>query len=406
MVVRQHMTENIISNHFVKLDLDIRKKSPGYSRFMDQKVTPDVLRFVAECIIQYTENKPGFLFTASEIEHSDYFVKNVQREFNKPPPDDIRTKHEYDKWSSQIIQTLRFAGVLVERGKKGRANGFIVVKPELLTYVAERSQNAYDFIFQYLIKLLKDSGFYSHIEKYRDKYLAGRLDKTDFQELKEWFERFIIGHTRIKKKYEPRRILPKVINILAAEYRIPGVIHGRMSKFPFMTSDLIYNRVNFRDIEKSKGISRQEYMEREELVKRGNPIHRIANAKRRIKELHSGSEVNDQWAIGEATQVHHIFPDNEFPQIADRLENLIRLTPTQHNTKAHPHNRTAVIDREYQYVCLIEKSYSIEKSLNTGEFDYSRESFIGVINVGLGQSFLYDLSFEDIRTALKKVYSS
>lgn len=400
--------KDLLKQHFDHLNLDIRKQAPGYSRFMDQKVTPDVLRFVAECIVQHTGSKTKQPFTASEIERSTYFIKNVSREFSKPTPYDKRTKHEYDKWPAQIIQTLRFSGVLVEHKKKGRATGFIVVKPDILAYIAARTQNAYAFLLQYMTKLLKDSGFYPFIERYRDLYLLGRLDKTDFQELKERFERFIIGHTRIKKKYEPRRIFPKVINILAAEYRIPGAIGGRMSKFPFMTSDLIYNRVNFRDKGKSKGISRQERMEMEQkkLVERKNPIYRISSAKKRIKELHSGSEVKDQWAVGEATQVHHIFPENEFQQLADRLENLIRLTPTQHNTKAHPGNNTAIIDREYQCVCLIEKAHSIEESIKKGEFDYSRESFIGVINAGTGQKLSYNLSFEDIRAALKKIYRS
>src|SRR3990167_4636465 len=128
---------------------------------MDQKVTPDVMTFVAECIIQFTENKPGIEFTSSEIEHSNYFVKNLPREFSKVPPTDLRARHEYDKWPAQIIQTLRFS------------------------------------------KLLKDSGFFPNIEHYRDLYLGGGLTKTGFQELKKKFESFIIGHTNIAKMYEP-----------------------------------------------------------------------------------------------------------------------------------------------------------------------------------------------------------
>lgn len=398
--------DDLLKQHFDHLDLDIRKQAPGYSRFMDQKVTPDVLRFVAECIIQCAGSNPKHLFTASEIEHSAYFVKNVTREFNKPAPGDERTAHEYDKWPAQIIQTLRFAGVLEEKGAKGRAAGFVVTNPDILKYIATRSQNSYTFLFQYLTKLLKDSGFYGYVEHYRDAYLAGKLSKTDFHELKERFESFIIGHTRIKKKFEPRRIFPKVINIFAAEFRIPGTVGGHMSKFPFMTSDLIYNRVNFRDKRKPKSISRQEQMERGGLAERNNPVYRVTSAKKRIKELHAGSEVHDQWSVGEATQVHHIFPENEFSQLADRLENLIRLTPTQHNTKAHPNNHTAVINREYQCVCLIEKSHSIEESIKMGQFDYSREAFIGIINAGLGENLSYDLSFDQIRVAIKKIYSS
>jgi hypothetical protein len=121
--------------------------------------------------------------------------------------------------------------------------------------------------------------------------------------------------------------------------------------------------------------------------------------------LHEASEVRDQWSTGEATQVHHIFPENEFPQIADRLENLIRLTPTQHNTKAHPGNKTHQVDKDYQFVCLIEKLRSIEDSIKNNRFDYSKESFIGVINTCLGQNLPYNLSFEQIRKELKKLYT-
>ncbi|MCP6720264.1 MAG: hypothetical protein KJI72_03050 [Patescibacteria group bacterium] len=402
---KQESLERIIK-HFKNKDFDIRKKHPGHSRFMDQKVTPDVLQFIAECIIQYTGSVPG-PFTSPEIEHSDYFVKNVTRTFNKPTPKDKRTKHEYDKWPAQIIQTLRFAKVLEEHGKKGRAVAYVVTESEILEYISLRSQNAYTFLFYYLTKLLKDSGFYKHFERYRDLYVAGKLDKADFYDFKKRFKRFIFAYTEIKKDYEPRRIFPKVINVLASEHRIPGTIHGHMSKFPFMMSDLIYNRINFRDKDKSKHISRQEQKEQEKDTKQRNKsVYRISKAKKRIKELHTQSEIKDQWSTGKATQIHHIFPEKEFLQLADRLENLIRLTATQHNEKAHPNNDTSVIDREYQYICLIEKSYSVEESIKKGEFDYSRESFIGVINAGLKQNIPYDSSFEEIRTALKKIYSA
>ncbi len=394
--------EDSIQSHLSKINLDIRKKSKGYSRFMDQKVTPDVLRFVADCIIAQTSLRKDTVFTTPEIEHSQYFIKNVAREFSKPVPGEKSTESEYDKWPAQIIQTLRFAGIVKEKGKVGSAVGYVIVKPDLLEQIALGSQYAYTFLFHYVTKLLINSGFYKYIEQYRDHYLNGSLDKTHFHELKKHFENFIIGHTPIKGKDEPRRIFPKVFNILASEYRMPGSVGGHMSKFPFMTSDLVYNRVNFRDKKKPKSISRQK--QKELLAVRKDPVQRVSAAKKRIKELHSQSEVQDQWSTGEATQIHHIFPEKEFPQLADRLENLIRLTPTQHNTKAHPNNKTSIIDREYQCLCLLEKSHSIENSIRKGEFDYSRESFIGVINTGLKTKFAYNLSFDEIRTSIKKAY--
>ena len=397
----------LITNYFKDKDLDIRKKNAGFSRFMDQKITPDVLQFVAESITHFTATSPTGEFTSKDIEKSDFFVKNVSYTFNKPSPTDKRTDSEYDKWPAQVIQTLRFAQVIESHGKRGKAITFVVKEPEILEYISTRTQNTYVFLVVYVTKVLIDSDFYKNFEHYRDLYISGKLTKSDFAEMREKYKTFTRTYTNIKKDYEPPRIFSKVLNILASEHRVPGTVSGRMSKFPFLTSDLVYNRVNFRDIKKSKEVSRQELQELADLNKqRQNPANRIIQAKKRIKQLHPNSEVKDQWANGEATQIHHIFPDNEFPQLADRLENLIRLTPTQHNTKAHPSNKTSVIDREYQQLCLLEKSHSIEQSINKGEFDYSKESFIGVINAGLGIGISYESTFDEIRLAVKKFYAS
>lgn len=395
----------LLAEHFENRDLDIRKKSPGYYRFMDQKVTPDVLNFVAECIVQYTENTSEE-FTAKDIEESDYFVKMVPYVFNKPVPGTTSTKNEYNKWTSQTIQTLRFAQVL--GGDNGKPVKYSVLSKDVLEYIATRPQNAYVFLVTYITKVLKDSGFYKHFEAFRNLYYGGKSSRSDFSHLRMHFIRFIHAHTNIKGQFEPRRILPKVLNILSSEHRIPGSVRGFMSEYPFMTSDLIYNRVNFRDKEKAKDISRQEQAEHaEELKKRLMPKSRIANAKAKVKELHRRhTEVHDQWGNGIATQVHHIFPESEYPQLADKLENLILITATQHNTKAHPNNRTQEVDPEYQLVCLLSKSDSIEKSINAGEFNYSREAFIGVINTGLNLSLSHDLTFEEIRSELKTHYTT
>ena len=301
----------LITNYFKDKDLDIRKKNAGFSRFMDQKITPDVLAFVAESISHYLATSATGTFTSKDIEKSDFFVKNVSYNFNKPSPTDTRTASEYDKWSAQIIQTLRFAQIIEAQGKKGSAVLFTVKEPELLEYIATRTQNAYAFLVAYVTKVLQNSGFYSYFENYRDLYISGKLTQSDFEELKEKYQTFTRTYTDIKGDFEPRRIFPKVINILASEHRVPGTISGRMSKYPFLTSDLVYNRINFRDRKKSKTVSRTELQEQSNSsIQRQKPEHRIAEAKKRIKQLHPNSEVNDQWANGEATQIHHIFPDN------------------------------------------------------------------------------------------------
>ena len=372
---------------------------------MDQKVAPDVLQFIAECLLNYMENALVKTFTIKEIWDSDYFRKNVTKIFNKPSPDDKRTNAEYDKFVGQPIQTLSYAKILSAKGS--RPATYEITNIDALRYIARAPQNAYDFLYQYLIKVLSDSGFYSNFEIYRDAYLTGKLTSAEFADLKKKFIRFMLGNTNINQEVEIRRIFPKVINILAAENRLPGTVKGKVTKYPFMLSDLTYNRTNSRDKNKFKGMTRREARiaaAQKRTAKDDDLSYRVAKAKAKIKMLHPTSEIKDQWSNGDATQVHHIFPENEFPRLADRLENLIRLTPTQHNTKAHPANKTQYIDRDYQCLCLIEKSFSIEESIKRGQFEYSKESFIGAVNTGLHLNLPYDLDFDSIRNEIKKAY--
>ena len=126
-----------------------------------------------------------------------------------------------------------------------------------------------------------------------------------------------------------------------------------------------------------------------------------------IRKIHHESEVHDQWGNGPATQVHHIFPRSQFPQIAHYVENLILLTATQHNTKAQPNNNTQVDDQDYQLVLLLAKSETIEKSLKlVGDKYYRKESFIYVINTGLNQEISVKLSFNEIRSLLIQLYNA
>lgn len=119
------------------------------------------------------------------------------------------------------------------------------------------------------------------------------------------------------------------------------------------------------------------------------------------------SEVNDAWGNGEATQVHHIFPKDSFPQIAHYVENLILLTATQHNTKAHPNNKTQQINKDYQLVCLLAKADTIETSLRlVGERYYRKESFVYVINTGLSTDFSTSLTLGEIKTKLIQIYNA
>ena len=65
-----------IRTHFASLNLDVRRTN--YSRFMDQKVTPDVVCFIADCIINIIAGEPEKEFSAKDILESQYFEKNVR----------------------------------------------------------------------------------------------------------------------------------------------------------------------------------------------------------------------------------------------------------------------------------------------------------------------------------------
>lgn len=189
---------------------------------------------------------------------------------------------------------------------------------------------------------------------------------------------------------------------------MPGSIKGRMSENQFYYTDLMYNRKNWRDVSKEKTISRQEAINESEqniLPDTAFNAYLVQKAMNQIKKMYSESEVKDQLANGDATQVHHIFPKSKFPQLAHYLENLIKLTATQHYTKAHTNNKTDAINLDYQLICLLAKSDSIEKSLKKNELYYRKESFVYCINTGLSQGLKADLTFRQIKSELATIYN-
>lgn len=170
----------------------------------------------------------------------------------------------------------------------------------------------------------------------------------------------------------------------------------------------MYNKKNWRDMDKDKTVTRQAAMAPEKIEKQeAINAYYVQKAIALIRKIHAVSEVNDSWSNGEATQVHHIFPKSQFPQIAHYVENLILLTATQHNTKAHPNNKTQQVNKDYQLVCLLAKADSIEHSLlRHGDKYYRKESFIFVINTGLSTDFSIGLSFNNIKKRLVEIYNA
>lgn len=162
---------------------------------------------------------------------------------------------------------------------------------------------------------------------------------------------------------------------------------------------IVYNTTNWRDdlSGKEKNVARSDF---EQTATQDYYQYRVNRAMRNLRrfndEYNNGnSEVRDVWAYGAAaTNIHHIFPQSYYPQLAAYLENLIALTSAQHMQHAHPEGNTQQINRDYRYFCLISKTDSIKHNLveNRGEpVIYSFNDFLYVLATGLN-----DHSFEQI----------
>lgn len=391
-------------------DYDIRKTRNG--RWIDQKCTMDVVCLVSDCIVEYTSNRPEKTFTVNDIWYSDYTVENVQQIFSKPDPTQ-KASNEYDKYFGQPIKLLDAAGI-IHGEKNGHGYTYTIINQELLEYISFRERNSFNFLCLYIEKVLKDSGLYRAFE-----YFFRMQDKASFKELKDAYTAFTIANTPINGATECGRIFTKVLNPLACKYRKCGTERGHLSK-DIITQDMImYNQRNWRDIlsEKPKEMTRVDY---EITLPRPDDdymtSYRINRAKRnlrRFNDMYRGGKTelfDERHIMDPATQMHHIFPAGDFPEIADYLENLIALTPTQHFTYAHPNNNTQYIDRAYQYLCLIAKTGMIRENLLENENSpiiYDFYLYQTVLNTGLNTDEFYsvlDMDFDGVLNLIEKYY--
>ena len=194
-----------ISEHLNQYNLDIRRSHNA--RFMDQKVTPDVLCFIADCIINHIVGDTTKEFTTKDIWNSQYFEKNVRAIFGKPSPAKKTASSEYDKFIAQPMKTLAYARVLNSE-KRGNTIHYTIANYDILEYISIKERNAYLFLYLYLRKVLSDSGFSPHINRFRDACARNQGTHHQFDQLKTRFQRFIIGNTPVNGRTEVNRIFP------------------------------------------------------------------------------------------------------------------------------------------------------------------------------------------------------
>ena len=382
-----------IEEFFKYKDLDIRKSHNA--RFFDQKVQPDVLSAVGESIIYCLDDITNS-FSVNDIRYCDYSNELVTEIFNKP--EIKKASNEYDKFFSQPLKMLAYAG-LIKESKRGRENIYLVVEKDIIEYISLRDRNAYYFLTIYLEKVLKDSGIWNLFDNFFKNQTQSSLEL-----LRRNYVDFIIQNTPINKELEPIRILNPMLNILSFKYKKLGTVKGKIKEINY--NDLLYNRPNWRDIKKDKSIARAEFNKiffEQGIDNKKYYEYYISKAKRFVKSIHDVSEIH-RFSNYPATQAHHIFLASDYPELADVPENIIAITPNQHFYRAHPNNKTTIIDKSYQIICLISKLDSIEIDYYENTQYYNKNNFIDIINIGLEQNFDYTISFEELKHNIMKLY--
>lgn len=311
---------------------------------------------------------------------------------------------EYNKFFRQPMKMLAAAGVLREARAGKKAIQFSIEKMEVLEYIALRERNSLDFLCLYIEKTLRDSGLWDSFESFFDEQT-----KASLEYLKNNFVNFCIKYTPINTDIEANRIFIKVLNPLACKYHKNGIIKGRISPSIITYNKIMYNQTNWRDDHsgKDKNVARGDFIPTPSNKQMYQ--YRVSKAIKYLKQFNDKynlekSEVLDKFSVGEiATHMHHIFPRNQFQEIADSIENIIALTSGQHLQCAHPNGNTSVIDKSYQYTCLISKTESIRKNIlesNGVPIIYNFESFMDVLGVGLNTNYFEHLPECDFNSVI------
>ena len=374
----------------------------GNARWIDQKCTPDVIWSVADFVLEYVDNVKSE-FSIKMIWQSDYAKQTIAETYSKPGTDEKTAENEFDKVFSQPLAMFCYAGIIKDISLN-RKHLYIVENREILEYIAKNDVYALRFLHFYIEKVLVDSGLYPVFQAFFDNQ-----DKAHFYTMKQAFVSFYHEYTPVKKDYEPKRIFTKVLNPLAFKNNKKGTKRGHLSADIIKKSDMMYNRDNFIDVyhDKPKGITRQEWLRlHPEIDRRDGYFEQMMSCSTRvlrkfiienrngISELTQFSE--HHFDVVAATQIHHIFTRNEFPEIVHYIENLIALTPNQHFSFAHPNNNTHIVDLQAQKTLLIAKTHSIKQNLTEEDVPiYEFANFLTVLSVGWDNDSVLEIAEND-----------
>lgn len=223
-----------------KLDLSIT----GNARWMDQKVTPDILQLI--CEIVYITRSPEQGFTVNQVLYSTEFLATVKESFGKEPNSSKNFKSEVGKIVMQPLKLLASAGILEETTEDGnRAIIFKIKNYEVLGWIADEVLNSYKFLSAYFEEFLIQNSMEFKFEELVTQLKNGQDNSLkSFEEFRDSFTKRVNEFTNSKKAKEPRRVFNKVYNLLAYSNGVNGVEVGELTAEPCSYDSLMYNREN------------------------------------------------------------------------------------------------------------------------------------------------------------------
>ena len=387
-----------------KLSIITRGKDTA-SRFMDQKVTPDVLQVIASVITKIEGND----FCSQDIWKHPYFAMVNKDFFGKGDVLDPNRSNEYDKFIGQCLNTLNFANVIKFVGKRGNMNLFTVQNLSFLEFIALTPQNTLSFLVYYLEEVLHQSGLLYSFKSFIE--CTDSSKKQRVLELKEEFDIFMKQHTNISEtnKHETGRIFAKVLNPLAHYYHSQGIQRGRLSTNYIKYTDLMYNQENWYDtlIKKPSNISRKQFLAitsppKAQAYRVKSAIEQAKNMNLRVFNFNRAELLDpDNQSYKGPLQGHHIFPQNLYPEIGDYPEGIILISPNQHFGQAHPNGETARINTLFQKTALLAK---LDIVLNNDFKDlYNIHRFLEVLSVGFEQPIMFNPDSKSVEEIRKEI---
>lgn len=388
-----------LEEYFSTRNLEKTQSIPG--TYFEQKITPDILSFAAQCILDFTGGDISKSFSDPELRGLDFY-KMILKDYLSKPDDTKDTNNEYNKLIRYQIDFLVFGGVLEEVAQ--RPKRYKIKNLEILNYVALHERQALLYIQAYIEKFLIDNNLGNLFDSYRKNPTQRNYEKT-----KESFYLWAKDNTNVKTddKRHTFRVFNKIFNFYTHKHSLPGQYLARVKDGPNPYLNLIYNRINFRDKNKAKNVSRNDFAKTYDPSNddSGYISYLIGKAKKEIRQRYPTTEIvgfeNYPSEGGDIVQIHHIFPAASFQEFASSKENLISITPGQHNTHAHAGN-THYVDPNFQLICLQVRLDEIEKSIQNKDEFFNLDTFISMLNHCLDLNIEKSSNIDTIRKKLRK----